>query len=84
MPMHRGIGLLCVLAAACRDALAEPVRHYSTNKNLLQSIAIEHCNMKIMLFLREYYGQDRRENAMLDATIGFFMLPCSMKNNGEI
>jgi len=84
MPIHRGIRLLWVLAAACRGALAEPVRHYSTNKNLLQSIAIEHCNMKMLLFLREYYGQYRGKQAGYEANAAFFMLLCSIKINRKI
>ncbi|MDO8035643.1 hypothetical protein O3297_19675 [Janthinobacterium sp. SUN128] len=75
--------MLWVLAAACHGALAEPVRHYSTNKNLLQSIAIERCNMEFMLFLRERYGQRRGKQAGTDTRSGFFMLPCSMKNSGK-
>ncbi|KAB8053872.1 hypothetical protein GCN78_04650 [Janthinobacterium rivuli] len=73
--------MLCVLAAACRGALAEPVRHYSTNKNLLQSIAIEHCNMEMLLFLSERYGYKRAKQAGLDAEAGLFMLQCNKKKS---
>lgn len=76
--------MLCVLAAACRGALAEPVRHYSTNKNLLQSIAIEHCNMEMLLFLREYYGHQRGKQTGFETKTGFFMLLRSMEIKGEI
>lgn len=38
--------------------------------------------MKMLLFLREYYGQYRGKNAGIDVMSGFSMLLCSMEIHG--
>jgi hypothetical protein len=40
--------------------------------------------MKMLLFLREKYGQYRAKQAGFQANSAFFMLLCSIKINGEI
>src|SRR5450830_1463926 len=61
------------------SANAGQVRHYSSNKNLLQSIAYKRRNMGFALFLRKSEQINLGEMGTITGNGKIFMLRCSMK-----